>query len=176
MGVFGNKTDFRQSNKSREFVETDEEETTQQTYIKTGSILHHVFSHIHTIDDVEEALQQLEQEGVLYDEEMTVEKVSSLLRKRLENPRVREWFSDQWKLYNECTILYKDADGRICERRPDRVMTNGQRIIVVDFKFGHPRPEYQEQVKEYMQLLSDMGHTQVEGYLWYVYSNKIERV
>lgn len=176
MGVFGNKTDFRQSNKSREFVETDEEETTQQTYIKTGSILHHVFSHIRTIDDVEGALQQLEQEGVLYDEEMTVEKVSSLLRKRLEDPRVREWFSDQWILYNECTILYKDADGRICERRPDRVMTDGQRIIVVDFKFGHPRQEYQEQVREYMQLLSDMGHTQVEGYLWYVYSNKIERV
>ena len=135
-----------------------------------------VDDYIRTIDDVEGALQQLEQEGVLYDEEMTVEKVSSLLRKRLEDPRVREWFSDQWILYNECTILYKDADGRICERRPDRVMTDGQRIIVVDFKFGHPRQEYQEQVREYMQLLSDMGHTQVEGYLWYVYSNKIERV
>jgi CRISPR/Cas system-associated exonuclease Cas4 (RecB family) len=49
-------------------------------------------------------------------------------------------------------------------------------MIVVDFKFGHPRPEYQEQVKEYMQLLQPMGYQQVEGYLWYVYSNKIEEV
>jgi IS1 family transposase len=125
---------------------------------------------------VETALQELQQEGVLYDEEMTVAKVSSLLRKRLENPRVREWFSDKWTLYNECTILYKDADGHVCERRPDRVMTDGHRMIVVDFKFGHPRPEYQEQVKEYMQLLQPMGYQQVEGYLWYVYSNKIEEV
>ena len=27
-----------------------------------------------------------------------------------------------------------------------------------------------------MQLLQQMGHSQVEGYLWYVYSNKIEEV
>ena len=176
MDVFGHKTEFRQSNKSREFIEADEEETTQQSYIKIGSILHHVFSHIRTIADVDEALQQLQQDGVLYDEEMTVTKVTSLLRKRLEDARVREWFSDKWTLYNECTILYKDADGRVCERRPDRVMTDGQRIIVVDFKFGHPHPDYQGQVREYMQLLHDMGHKQVEGYLWYVYSNKIEEV
>jgi len=176
MNVFGHKTEFRQSNKSREFIQTDEEESTQQSYIKTGSILHHVFSRIRTTEDVETALQELQQEGVLYDEEMTVAKVSSLLRKRLESPRVREWFSDKWTLYNECTILYKDADGHVCERRPDRVMTDGHRMIVVDFKFGHPRPEYQEQVKEYMQLLQPMGYQQVEGYLWYVYSNKIEEV
>ena len=62
------------------------------------------------------------------------------------------------------------------ERRPDRVMTDGQRTIVVDFKFGHPRDEYLFQVREYMQLLADMGHHNVEGYLWYVYSNKIQEV
>ena len=27
-----------------------------------------------------------------------------------------------------------------------------------------------------MQLLTDMGHTNVKGYLWYVYSNRIEEV
>ena len=175
MAVFGNKTEFRQSNKSREFVETDDE-TAQQGYIKTGSILHYVFSTIRTTEDVPEALQQLEQEGVLYDEEITVAKLSSLLTKRFADPRVKEWFSGKWTLYNECSIIYTDEQGEVCERRPDRVMSDGNRMIVVDFKFGHPRPEYQEQVREYMTLLKQMGHQQVEGYLWYVYSNKIEPV
>ena len=173
--VFGNKTEFRQSNKSREFVETDEE-TSQQSYIKIGSVLHHVFSTIHTIDDVPGALQQLEQEGILYDEDITAAKLSSLLTKRFADSRVKEWFSGKRTLYNECSILYTNEDGQVCERRPDRVMYDGNRMIVVDFKFGHPRPEYQEQVREYMQLLKQMGHQQVEGYLWYVYSNKIEPV
>ena len=175
MAVFGNKTEFRQSNKSREFVETDDE-TAQQGYIKTGSILHYVFSTIRTTEDVPEALRQLEQEGVLYDEEITVAKLSSLLTKRFAAPRVKEWFSGKWTLYNECSIIYTDEHGEVCERRPDRVMSDGNRMIVVDFKFGHPRPEYQEQVKEYMTLLKQMGHQQVEGYLWYVYSNQIEPV
>ena len=176
IGVFDNKTVFRQSNKSRDFVELEEDETNRQHYIKIGSVLHHVFSHIRTSADIENALQQLEQDGILYDEEVTAAKVTALLQKRLEDPRVREWFSDKWTLYNECAILFKDDNGHVCERRPDRVMTDGQRMIVVDFKFGQPHPEYHQQVREYMQLLQDMGHTGVEGYLWYVYSNKIEQV
>ena len=55
-------------------------------------------------------------------------------------------------------------------------MGDGQRTLVVDFKFGRPRPEYHEQVREYMHLLQQMGHPNVEGYLWYVYANKIEKV
>lgn len=174
--TFGNKTEFRQSNKSREFIETDDEETTQQGYIKIGSILHHVFSTIRTTDDINTALQQLEQEGILYDDEVTVAKVTTLLRKRLEDPRIEDWFSGKWTLYNECSILFTDADGHVVERRPDRVMSDGKQMVVVDFKFGRPRAEYQDQVREYMRLLQQMGHTQVEGYLWYVYSNKIDTV
>jgi hypothetical protein len=174
--TFTNRTEFRQSNQSREFVRTDEDETSQQGYIKMGSILHHVFSTIRTTDDITSALQQLEQEGVLYDEDITAAKVTALLRKRLEDPRVRDWFSNKWTLYNECAILFTDATGKVVERRPDRVMSDGQKMVVVDFKFGRPRPEYQEQVHQYMQLLHEMGHSEVEGYLWYVYSNKIEKV
>ena len=175
--TFDSKTEFRQSNKSQQFVQAnEEEEDQQQEYVKMGSILHHVFSTIRTVADIDVALRQLEQEGILYDDEITAAKVSSMLRKRLESPRVKEWFSDKWTLYNECSILYTDADGHVCERRPDRVMSDGQRLVVVDFKFGHPRPEYQEQVREYMTLLQQMGHHQVEGYIWYVYSNQIESV
>ena len=53
---------------------------------------------------------------------------------------------------------------------------NGKEAIVIDFKFGNPREEYKDQVGLYMQLLRDMGHKDVKGYLWFVYSNKIEEV
>ena len=62
------------------------------------------------------------------------------------------------------------------ERRPDRVMTDGLETHVVDFKFGKHNPEYITQVQEYMELLSQMGMPHVHGWLWYVYSNKIEEV
>ena len=67
-------------------------------------------------------------------------------------------------------------EGEVKERRPDRVMTDGNEWIVVDFKFGAPKPEYHDQVREYMQLLASMGHQNIKGYLWYVYRNEILKI
>ena len=57
--------------------------------------------------------------------------------------------------------------------RPDRVMSDGERFIVVDFKFARERDEHHEQVQGYINRLHEMGHPHVEGYLWYVYENRI---
>ena len=169
---------FRQSNKSRDFIGTDGEEMQQQRrYIQTGNILHNIFSHIRTVDDVPSAIAELEQEGVLYDDEITREKLASMLRQRFEKPQVAEWFSPKWTLYNECTILHIDpVTGELTEHRPDRVITDGTETKVIDFKFGSPKDEYHQQVRRYMTLLKDMGHENVSGFLWYVYSNRIEEV
>lgn len=171
---FDAKVEFRQSNKSHEFIEGDDEGQ-ELSYIKIGSVLHNIFSTINTSADIDQALSQLQQDGVLYDNDVTREKVTNMLHKRLESNRVKDWFSDHWKLYNEYSIVFM-KDGKLMERRPDRVMTNGEETHVVDFKFGRPHEEYHEQVQEYMQLLRSMGLPNVKGWLWYVYSNKIEEV
>lgn len=170
---------FRQSNKSREFVAADDDEIEdeQKAYIKTGTILHRIFSTIETSDDIDKALTMLEQEGELYSNDTTKEKLVAMLQKRLESPKIKEWFSPGWTLFNECTLLYVDpVSGKTISRRPDRVMTNGEETIVVDFKFAAPKDEHHIQVAQYVKLLTDMGYTNVKGYLWYVYTNKIVEV
>ena len=170
------KVIFRQSNRSRDFVAgEDEDDEQRRNYIQTGSVLHQIFSTIRTTDDIDDALRQLQFEGVIYDDHITAEKITEMLRKRLSNPKVADWFSSRWTLFNECTILSVE-DGEVREHRPDRVMTDGHEWIVVDFKFGAPKPEYHDQVRAYMDLLASMGHTHITGYLWYVYSNQIEEV
>jgi ATP-dependent exoDNAse (exonuclease V) beta subunit len=170
------KADFKQSNKSRQFaVLEDDEQAQQQEYIQMGNVLHYVLSTIRTTDDIDAMLGQLEQEGIIAE---NGEQRAALLRQRLADPRVAEWFRPgRWKLYNECSILCFDTtSGRVVERRPDRVMTDGTQTIVVDFKFGREREEYLEQVRQYMALLAKMGHRQVKGYLWFVYNSKIVEV
>ncbi len=166
--------DFRQSNRSKAFIEgRDEEHPDTTSYIQLGSILHEVFSTIRTTADITPALKRLELEGILYDENNTSEKIISMLKKRLSHPKVKDWFSGKYKLYNECTIL-KLVDGQLQERRPDRVMTDGNSWIIVDFKFGTPKPEHEAQVREYITLIREMHPSQpVTGYLWYIYSNQI---
>ena len=171
------QVNFRQSNRSQAFIEAEEsDEIERLNYIQTGSVLHQIFSMIRTTEDIEDALKQLQFEGVLYDERITPERITSMLRKRLQDPRVADWFSSHWTLFNECTILTME-DGEVKERRPDRVMTDGQQWVVVDFKFGSPKPEYYDQVREYLALIKTMQpEAEVDGYLWFVYSNKIEEV
>ena len=179
--TFDSHVDFRQSNRSKDFIAGDDDDNAdQRNYVQMGSILHKVFSTIRTTADIDYALRQLQMEGILYDEHLTPERISAILRKRLQDPRVADWFSDRWTLFNECTILSVDG-GMVRERRPDRVMTDGRQWIVVDFKFGKPKDEYKAQVLEYMHLIQGMTSADnqailIKGYLWYVYSNKIEEV
>ena len=171
---------FKQSNRSRQFAapaESDPETARQQEYIQQGNILHHVLSTIRTSDDVDAALLQLEQEGVIGGG-LDTRRLADMLRRRLSVPQAADWFAPgRWRVFNECTILSIDsATGRMAERRPDRVMTDGTETVVVDFKFGRERQEYHEQVRQYMRLLWAMGHSRVSGYLWFVYNNNMVEV
>ena len=172
---YSSKVIFRQSNKSREFIDGDEDETLarQRNYIQLGNVLHNLFSSIHTSDDIEGALKQLELEGIIYDKNLTKDKLSIMLRKRLENNKVADWFSPRWTLFNECSVLSVNEEGKVVEQRPDRVMYDGYGMIVVDFKFGRFREEYKTQVRNYMDLLRNMGYQNIKGYLWFVYKNEI---
>ncbi len=176
--TFSQKTEFRQSNDSRSFATLPDDDEQQRTeYIRLGSVLHNVFANIRTTDDVDRALQRMELDGILYDRNITRERLESMIRKRFEDKRVAEWYSDRWTLFNECAILDVDPETDVAyERRPDRVMTDGKETVVVDFKFGRPRNDYHDQVRTYMQLLGKMGHEHVRGYLWYVFSNEIVEV
>ena len=184
MATFSNKVEFKQSNKSRDFVADDDENTDdddrkQLSYIKTGKILHYLFSTINTTDDIDTSLAQLEMDGLIEESGTNIKRLRDMLHKRFANRQVADWFSSRWTLFNECTILdYDAATDTVREHRPDRVMKDEKtgEVVIVDFKFGSPRPEYVEQVNRYKALTKNMGYTNVKGYLWFVYSNRIEEV
>ena len=116
----------------------------------------------------------MEAEGILYDKIITQDRLQKLITDRLNDPRVASWYSDRWTLFNECSILKLNTlTDKVEERRPDRVMFDGNEMIVVDYKFGVPKEEHLSQVKEYMNLLSEMGYKNITGYLWYLFSNKM---
>ena len=173
--TFPHPVSFRQSNKSHDFINGEDiDPSDANRYIKVGNILHQLFSTILTEADIEPRLKELEQEGVIYNDEVTSRELQNKIANALMNEKVKDWFSSRWKLFNECTILDHDKEsGDIHENRPDRVMTDGKEIIVVDFKFGKPREEYHEQVQRYMSLLMRMGYEKVSGYIWYVVRNEI---
>ena len=169
---------FKQSNKSIEFVKGEDVDPSDRTrYIKIGNVLHQLFSTIYTTADIPARLNELEQQGIIYNDEITSAQLRTRIEDAITNPQVQEWFSKRWQLYNECTILeYNKDTNEMEEHRPDRVMTDGKEFVVVDFKFGKEREEYKKQVQQYMEILIRMGHKKVSGYLWYVVKNNVVEV
>ena len=164
--------EFKQSNRSASFIEGEDDGSGK--YIRQGEIMHNLFSMVRTPKDVPSAIERLRMEGII-ESGAHERQILKLTNWALKHPKVKEWFSGTWELYNECAILYRE-NGVLQTRRPDRVMIKDGEVIVVDFKFGKPYPEYEAQVREYMDLLKDMGYDHVRGYIWYVFYNELEEI
>jgi len=167
------KAKFNQSNRSKDFIE--EEERTENSYISRGKLLHHLFSNIRTTKDIPDAVDQLFFEGVIHSD-AEKEGLITYVSDAMQLPEVSGWFRPDVKLFNECSIIYRDEMGILQNRRPDRVIQNNDKMTVIDFKFGKERKQYASQVKRYMSLLQEMGYSNVEGYLWYVEENKTQLI
>jgi len=103
--------------------------------------------------------------------------VRQLVTEALALPQVGSWYDGSWKLLNERDIIWMDK-GKLCNKRPDRVMIKGDEVVVVDFKFGEPRKSHHKQVKIYLELLQKMGYpaANLSGYLWYVENGETEKI
>ena len=157
--------EFRQSNRSADFIKGVDEEESEDRFINRGRLLHTLFSAIETEKDIDTAIERLVFEGVIGSREME-EEIREVTHKAFSMPEIQDWYSGRWQLFNECSIIYKE-DGVLQTRRPDRVMMQDGQVVVVDFKFGKPNKKYNRQVQGYMQLLKRMGYGNVRGYLWY---------
>lgn len=161
------KARFKQSIKSNQFIENpDDEEDTGNDYLSRGRLLHYLFSNIETNDDVNSAIDRLFLEGVISTNEER-EKLYTFVSDKLLTEEGKKWFRPGLTLYNECSILFRDENGQLQSRRPDRVIKEGNKMTVVDFKFGKPSPKYQKQIDEYVDLLTRMGY-EATGHIWYV--------
>lgn len=176
--IFNSHMKFRQSNESYEFTHgenSDDDETQQNEYIRTGNLLHKLFESIRTHNDIERVVANYERQGI-FTPQVTAAHLRALLNSNMQVPQIADWLSGDWEVHNECNILYRDESGSMQVRRPDRVLTKNGRTIVIDLKFGNEKPSYHQQVREYVSLLQNMGHSHVEGYLWFVYTHSIVKV
>lgn len=137
---------------------------------RSGKIKHDILSRVFIPDDLNASVLHAvlsgtasKEEGELYKEE---------LERIINNPRVKDWFSGEYEVLNEISLLIPGGE----MLRPDRILRNGNTIIVIDYKFGKEQKKYIKQIKEYVKYITQMGYTDVKGYLWYVLSDKIEEV
>jgi ATP-dependent exoDNAse (exonuclease V) beta subunit len=149
---------------SEDFYQTEPSE--RKSILEHGVLMHNLFANIDTINDIDNAVNKMVNDGLI--DHSKVEEIRFEINNILKIEPALNWFSGDWTLRKEATILTPDGNNY----RPDRVMIKDGKAIIVDFKFGQELPSHKKQLKNYMQLLSDMGYIKTEGYIWYVSENR----
>lgn len=143
---------------------------TDNSGLKYGKVMHELLSKVEYLADLDEVLEQATYEGWMPEAEM--KNMSAHLKKVLSLPEVAVWFDTAWTVRNEVTVLQKSGD----LKRLDRVIEKDGKLIIIDYKTGLPENKDLRQVKEYMNIIRQMGYEDIQAYLLYLGSSEIREV
>ncbi|MGB0430042.1 MAG: UvrD-helicase domain-containing protein [Bacteroidia bacterium] len=122
-----------------------------------GILLHELLAKVNHKNDIPKCLQMAVSDGLINETEMDIWKEK--LEEVLDNPQIKEWTETAIEQLNEQEFL--TPNGTL---RPDKIYVLPHRIIVVDYKTGSPKPEHEEQVLEYLSVVSGLEfHVQSPG-------------
>jgi ATP-dependent helicase/nuclease subunit A len=136
----------------------------------TGKIVHEILSGIETAQDIETACIKALKEGKISESES--EEIKKKLTESLANPLIGKWFDGSYKILNERNLITPEKI-----LRPDRLMISGKRAVIADYKLGEKiRDKHHRQIAKYAGILIEYGFEEVEGYIWYINYDEIEKV
>jgi hypothetical protein len=142
----------------------------EQNQRDKGNIIHSLFSEIKKAEDLEQALQQIQFEGLILEKEKDELREDAIVI--LEHPELKHLFSGDIRVENERDILQNNAE----ISRPDRVVLIDQKAIVIDYKTGQKRDSHLRQIKHYGELYREMGFKEIEMLIIYLSPLEIVRI
>lgn len=138
--------------------------------IRYGIYLHKILSRIQYRDDLNQTFEMLIHTGVLQESERPT--LQNLIDELMTNPIIASWFDRKWSVRTEVPVLLPGGK----ESRIDRLITQGSKAVVVDFKTGNPARQDSSQVADYLDQLKKMGFQDVSGFLLYIKTGEVTTV
>ncbi|MFZ6012625.1 MAG: Dna2/Cas4 domain-containing protein, partial [Bacteroidota bacterium] len=142
----------------------------QRERISYGIHMHAVLSKIRYASEINHVLNEIVLEGLITAEERNA--VENEILELMNHPSVASWFTPDWEIRTEAPILIPGGG----ESRIDRLLINGKKAIVIDFKTGAKTKNDQQQVQQYMDVLRQMNFISIEGYLVYLRDKEVVEV
>jgi ATP-dependent exoDNAse (exonuclease V) beta subunit len=127
-----------------------------------GNLVHDLLGRVEHAEALPQAVAALLREGLVNGSEART--LEAWLGPAIRSDGLRPWFGPGLHVRTEASII--TADGHA--QRPDRIVSDGGVMRVLDIKTGAPSDRHHDQVRGYMRLLRELGHDRVEGALFYV--------
>ena len=126
-------------------------DTNQHEAIEKGNLIHDIMAQIKTSDDVDDVIIDFLKASTINEEQAVFLKTT--VKNILEHPKLHDYYSSNYTVYNERDIISKD--GIIL--RPDRIIINVKNeAIIIDYKTGLEDKKHEQQLQSYQDVLEDM--------------------
>jgi len=130
--------------------------------VEYGKLIHLIMAEIKSEEDINSALINFAESGIIDTEEMEV--IRPQITGFIQNPEISPFFKKGIEVKNEKDILL--SNGHVV--RPDRLVFNGKDVSIIDFKTGKPEQKHIEQIKFYKTTMHELGYQNIQGVLIYL--------
>lgn len=136
--------------------------------IDYGNLVHEILEKVATPDDIGPVLKRFLDSGAFAEDD--AKKIETILRNIVSHPELKHFFDAKNEILREISILLPENR----EIRPDRVVVEGRKAHIVDYKTGERRAEHERQLSEYAETIAQMGYDVVSAKLVYIGKEEVE--
>ena len=131
--------------------------------MRTGIFIHEILAQIKSEKDLNKVLENYLLEGQITLEEKN--DISTIISEILK--QYSEYFTENQEVINEKDIMISE-NGITEMYRPDRIVSNGNGYIIIDFKTGEKQEKHLKQTEIYKSVLEKLGKKVIHTEIIYV--------
>lgn len=128
-----------------------EQDFKQHEATSYGNFVHEILAKIITENDVDIVFQHYMMRGMLKEEQLR--ELKQLVYRIIRHPELQAFYQPNSKVLTERELISGDKEIFI----PDRLVFEGNKVTIIDYKTGRQEEKYTRQIEQYGQLLSLMG-------------------
>jgi len=130
-----------------------------------GNLVHKILSDINYADEIGNAVNNYFIAGLIDKTESAG--ILKTINKLIEHPLLKRYFSRQVVVKNESELIDRYGNNL----RPDRVVIDGDELIIIEYKTGRKEDEHLIQIQNYATTFTDLGFERIRCFLVYLGKN-----
>ncbi|MGI9531855.1 UvrD-helicase domain-containing protein [Lutimonas sp.] len=135
---------------------------TREEAIGYGNLIHELMEMIIDEEDIESAIERTLRKGLIQEESMA--EIRRLVVEIVRHPLLDNYFKKGAKVLTEREILTDSGQLII----PDRLVFEGDKVTIIDYKTGSPNENHKLQIDNYAQVLQKLNYEVANRILVYI--------
>jgi len=130
-----------------------------------GKLIHAMLAKVRYADDIHKVIKAYQYSGII--DETESKEIEALMLSLVSHPELERDFKKGVLVKNEMD-LFEYEQNTVSVERPDRVVIDGRRITIIDYKTGAKENKHKKQINQYAETISKLGYTNIDKKLVYL--------